>query len=257
MRTGASSQIRGQQVARALRCEFGTKSDPDAEAVVFVKEPPSRPVLDYVRQRHQLVFYDPVDNYDFRTMAGLDVDAVMACNRSHCRKLKTIFPNAVVKIVPHHHCRLDGDPLTTGSDLIGYVGDPKNLGIDVDRLGREFPGIIITRDLKALRQIGIGLAYRPPGIERSYKSNVKLANYWAHGAVAVCSPDTSYIEMGGGDGAWFAHTEEEAIAHIHYLRDNEDVRRRFSQLNSKRSRMYNVSSIAKYYLSFLDLVRRQ
>lgn len=232
-----------------------------ADAVVFVKELPSPRVIKSAKEKYGLVIYDPIDNFDFVDMAlfsgrhtGEAFDMVFAANCVHADKLRMVFPESIVKVVPHHHCVHEGTFLANDSPVVGYVGEPCNLGLNASLLSIAFPGFVQSRALRDLRRIGIGIAYRPPGIGRSYKSTIKMANYWAHGVATVCFPESSYVEMqeGRDPAMMIVENETDAVRAIGTLVKDEGKRRALAEAGLRYASHYSIRSISKLYISIIE-----
>jgi hypothetical protein len=250
----ASSKVRGIQMASALGGTFALRQVFPAEVVVFVKEPPSPRVLEHARHRCAYVAYDPVDDYRFGRMAGLGVDAVIACNSVHAERLASATGCDRIVAIPHHHCMIQGEIMVCDrGPRVGYVGDGANLGLDPSSLGPEF---LCGRDLSILGKIGIGIAYRPEGEARLYKSGVKLANYWANSVAAVCSPDASFLEMGtDGEDMLVARSADDVVRLSKRLAEDGDLRMRLVTAGAARAADYGIGRIGMKYLEMLEILK--
>lgn len=256
-----SSQMRGYQVAEALGGTVG-HGPAHADVLVFVKDLPHVSVLDEVRKVARFVIYDPVDNFCFTAMQGKRFHAVIAANGAHALRLSRVFRGVRVQEIPHHHCILNGVGALNAVPpaRLGYVGEPNNLGISEEILKRRFPRFLIGNDIGLLKQIGVGIAFRPPGEGRSYKSGVKLANYWAHGIAAICSADTSYIEMAAmahdesvsTPPCLFAQTSKEALDMAEWLLSDEQQRKNIATAGHQEAWRYDLARLASEYRSLVS-----
>lgn len=253
-----SARVRGHQVARALGAPSGTRcvGDERVGMTIFVKHPPSDTQILSARKKSDFLVYDPIDHYDFNSMRDLPLDGVIACSDPHAIRLEKVFPSVYIAVIPHHHCVMEGVdcPAPAESSRVGYIGDVANLGICKKKLRRAFPDVIISNGTKRIGEIGIGIAFRPPGIGRAYKSGIKLANYWAMGIATVCSPDSSYCEMIGGNEncALVADNETDALSKLKRLQDDEELRKTIATNGGALAHRYNLSSIVKRYELFLN-----
>jgi hypothetical protein len=241
-------------MATALGGTFGLRKLEPADVVIFIKEPPSPSVLELARKVCHYVVYDPVDNYRFDSVRGLEFDAVIACNSTHLEKLSSVISCNFFRIIPHHHCMIGKTAsFCDHGTSAGYVGDDENLGVDRDLFSKAFGSFVNGRELSILGKIGIGIAYRPNGEARLYKSGVKLANYWAHCAAAICSPDKSYLEMGkDGEDMLVAESVDDVFRLTRRLMDDNSLRIRLVKAGVKKANNYSIEAIKLKYLELIE-----
>lgn len=244
-------------MAEALSGTCSVRGIEPADIAVFVKEVPPPHFLEIARRKCNHVIYDPIDNYRFHLMIGLEVDGVIACSSLHMEHLDSIILCRLACIIPHHHCIISAEKLVNDRSLVGYVGDDGNLGIRHDKLLDAFPDCLCGRDMSILRKIGIGIAYRPDTDARKYKSGIKLANYWAHGIAAICSPDNSYLEMGtDGEDMLVAESDDDVISLARKLSDDVVMRKKLIAAGMEKAKEYHIGRIKFLYLSMLEELNR-
>lgn len=253
-----SALIRGHQMSSVLGTCFLDELRP-ATVTVFVKWCPVRSVLESARQCSEFVVYDPVDRYNFRGVCRELIDGVIASNKAHAQWLGQHFPAAICEVIPHHHCVLPGvipGECPEKSGVVGYVGELDNLAIDPRDVCRRFPDFLYGSDMALLPRIGIGMAFRAGEKNMTFKSGVKLANYWAHGIAAVVSPDSSYLEMGqDGVNMLLAHSKEQLLDNIALLKGDDELRKRLSSMGFSSACKYDLASVSKMYYTLLEHMR--
>jgi hypothetical protein len=170
-------------------------------------------------------------------------------------------------VIPHHHCNSSGwmlpeerlaHPLT-----VGYVGQPEHLH-DAEEIERSVRAMGMrflsanTTDLAAYRDIDIGIAWtRRDRLRDDTRSNVKLANFAAHGIPSVMCDYTSYHDMCDklGEICLIRESLDDFIGGIAELAHEEELRRTVSGHARAVLEAYSVSAISNEYRGFIRLTR--
>lgn len=171
--------------------------------------------------------------------------------------------NAVA--IPHHHCNRVGYRLPasrlTQPKTVGYVGEPEHLhdreAIEaaVRKLGLkfvEFP----SRDLTGYTKIDIGVAWtRPDPVRDACRSNIKLANFAAHGIPCVVPDYAAYRTMEANVGlkiARFASSLEGVLEALAELAGSDDARQGVTGGAERVRQLYDLPSVARQYAEVLN-----
>jgi glycosyltransferase involved in cell wall biosynthesis len=267
----SSFLVRGVQVARAagasaVRRRFLTADRLErARLVVWVAEPDEELALKLAGKVPQAL--DVVQRWDEpleRQFPRLDVfDAFIANTPSMRAELREAMPNKPVAIIPHHHCNRSGYRLSPERlqlpKVLGYVGAPGHLhdAAEIEELARSKGLAFQARgpfDLGHYRAMDLGVAWTHDEPKRTrFRSNVKHANFCAHGVPSVLPRYESYLAANaelGGDTCLFADTKEEMLAALVRLIEEPELRSRLSANGFRAYERYGLQKIAGEYLAF-------
>lgn len=278
-----SWKIRGLQIAAARRnwnavYELGHGDVSKYDLFCVVKKPDEK-ILSFLRKMGAPIVYDVVDNWA-QPEDGLRVRGVASARelfREKFAQIKAysyIFPNRTMKehcrsLVPHatyiyHHYwpGIRVNPIREQVHTVGYEGNPRYLG-PWEEIARElctkmgWKFVINPEDSSV---IDIGLAARGGDddnfLSNTYKSNVKLANFYGAGTPCVVSAkEVSYHETDNGDVRFFANRDQLA-RQLESLRGYE-VRKAIQDRFLREREKYSIANIsAAYEAYFLDVLRR-
>lgn len=182
-----------------------------------------------------------------------------------------IFPNkrlrkALKKHVPHsrtiyhhYHPTIPVNPIREEMRVVGYWGNKDFLGEWLEKIS------VVCKKMKLqfvvnpdnIGDVDVMVAARG-GVynnfmNRSYKSNVKLANCYGSGTPCVMNPEEAYIETANSEVLFFT-TERELAEGLEELRPVK-TRRRVHEAHILSSNEYSVENIAKQYEEYFAEVR--
>ncbi|CAN5391844.1 hypothetical protein BH11ARM1_BH11ARM1_03440 [soil metagenome] len=265
-----SMEVRGVQIARELdgictRCRYLTEATvASAPALIWVIEPE----LDLVKKFDPLTvqFFDPINprvdpsgefsgmNQSFRYLL-LNTES----------SINWLGPEPETGwmsfVIPHHHCNKTGYRLPESRlekpKVVGYLGQPEHLHdgdeikAAVEKMGLEFRSFD-TWDLDAYQNIDIGIAWtRRDELRDQTRSNIKLANFAAHGIPSVVCDYESYraVDKELGGAALVRADLTDFIQGIHELATSPEKRRAIHAKADQADQTYSLTAIAQQYQS--------
>lgn len=231
-------------------------------------------VVDRLKTAGKIVVYDTVDpwkqpddglslasvdeivGYFQRFLHDLALDGVIFANQTMREDLEHLVRNPIT-IYHHHRVGLLPQPVRNRAEVVGYEGEAAYLGpwqeIAERVCGRL--GLRFAINPSSLGHLDIGLAVRggPHGslISKRYKSNVKLANFYAAGLPCVVHADeVSYQETNQGDVRFFRSEEEleNAIRALLPYEQRKTISERFVEYSAN----FRVERMAKLYASYFQ-----
>jgi hypothetical protein len=269
-------EVRGVQMAEELggictRCRYlSEKTVESAPVLVWVVEPDLEMVSRFDSLTPQ--FFDPINpridpsgefermNQAFRYLILNTLSSIHWLGREPERGWKSW-------VIPHHHCNLDGYRLTPERlekpRVVGYVGQPEHLHdaeeirTSVSKMGLEFRSFD-ARDLDSYPQIDIGIAWtRRDALRDQTRSNIKLANFAAHGVPSVVCDYESYRAVNDSTGgvALIRSSLDEFIDGIRELAGDAETRRQSSARAEEADEIYSRGAIGEMYQRALSEAR--
>ncbi len=245
------------------RCRYLTEPTvASAPALIWVIEPD----LSLVSKFNPLAlqFFDPINPR---------IDETGAFNR-YCQAFKFLLLNTRSSVnwlgpppeegwrswvIPHHHCNRDGYLLSehrlARPRNVGYLGQPEHLHdrevieAAIRKLGLE-PVAYDTWDLEAYQKIDIGIAWtRRDDLRDQTRSNIKLANFAAHGIPSVVCEYESYRDVNAETGqvGLIRGDLPSFLEGLAQLVSDEALRREFHANAHVVQSRYSRSSIADRY----------
>ncbi len=171
-------------------------------------------------------------------------------------------------VVPHHHCNFSGYQLAEARVerplTIGYVGQPEHLhdseSIEacVSKLGLKWLSAD-TRDLDGYKNIDIGVAWtRRDKLRDETRSNIKLANFAAHGIPSVVCAYESYRDVDarlGGGATIVCSTLGELLEGLAEIVENPDQRVAIAKKARPALEMYSIQAIGGQYRQIISEAR--
>jgi hypothetical protein len=168
-------------------------------------------------------------------------------------------------VIPHHHCNQTGYRLPEERlerpAVVGYLGEPEHLHDSdpiqaaIEKMGMRFLNAP-ANDLHRYRDIDIGIAWtRREELRDQTRSNVKLANFVAHGIPCVVCDYESYRDVDralGGDSCLIRGELNAFIDGIAEIVSNRDLRMRLSERAWAANRLYAREEIGRQYLAMID-----
>lgn len=231
-RGGAGSwDIRGTQLAAAMECtatHHATYPDVlDHDLVVVVKKIPSD-VLRYLRLTRKPWVFDALDFYPQPLCTHWQRDEAIAWVQAQIKQLNptaVLWPNQRMRddcddgrpgLVLYHHHRPGLEAITVASKLrtVAYEGAEKYLGQWTQPLTQacKTHGAKFLFNVASMRIADAVVAVRDKPFsgyaQFHWKSNVKLANAQAMGAVFVGQPECGYKETSTGAELWVNNAGE-------------------------------------------------
>jgi len=269
-------EVRGVQIAGEMdgictRCRYLTEPTvASAPALIWVIEPE----LDLVRRFDPLTvqFFDPINpridptgefsrmNQSFRYLL-LNTES----------SINWLGPEPETGwmsfVIPHHHCNKTGYRLPETRlekpKVVGYLGQPEHLHdgeeikAAVEKMGLEFRSFD-TWDLHAYQKIDIGIAWtRRDELRDQTRSNIKLANFAAHGIPSVVCDYESYraVDKELGGAALIRANLSDFIEGISELATSPDKRQSIHAKARNAEETYSLKSIAEQYRVAIDQAR--
>lgn len=241
-----SWQIRGQQIASTDPYWLSkpmrdlTQKDIETYDVFCIVKHFDPTIANSIRKAGKKVVYDIVDawrqpddglknnnvdlvvQYFTKKLSGLPLDGVIFPNRIMQHDLAGVVPKPTT-IYHHHRPGLVPTEIKQRPNLVAYEGNPDYLGpwkdIIIKICGSFGMSFAINPQSLGLADIGFAARGGPHGsiMASRYKSNVKLANFYAVGLPCVVSyNEMSYRETDNGK-VYFFRTEEELKQRIRVL----------------------------------------
>lgn len=217
--------IRGEQLAAAMNATCAanaTYADVlDAELVVVVKKA-TPTMLSYLRQAHKRWVFDAVDFYPQPLCTHWSHSEAIAWVRNQVKQMDptaVVWPNQRMQqdcndgrpsFVLYHHYRPGLQPITVTPKLrvVTYEGASAYLGqwkSALDRVCKEHNcGFIANPPSMCVSDAVIAVRDKPFAgyAQMHWKSNVKLANAQALGAVFIGQRECGYMETATGAEIW-------------------------------------------------------
>jgi glycosyltransferase involved in cell wall biosynthesis len=272
-----SVTVRGDQMAEelvglCLRSKYLSRGAvASAPALIWIVEPDLKRALSFAKHCPQIL--DVINPGDWKTegeQKGFQFFENFILNTddsveflgpagSNGRKCWTI---------PHHHCNVTNWILPAARverpRVVGYLGQPAHLHdaeeieAAVKKLGLEFRCFTDT-DLNSYQSIDIGIAWTRRDAQRdATRSNIKFANFAAHGIPSVVCDYVSYRAVNDrlGDPAGIVAASltdfKDGIARL--VQDTE-LRAQMSRTVSQAQQAYSREAIGKEYLAVLAQIR--
>ncbi len=272
-----SVTVRGDQMAKelnglCLRSKYLSRAAvASAPALIWIVEPD----LDRARQFEKLCpqVLDVINPGDWKTegeQKGFQYFQNFVLNTDE--SVEFLGPAGSIGrrcwTIPHHHCNhtnwvLPPDRVERPR-VVGYLGQPAHLhdaeAIEaaVKKLGLEFRCFSDT-DLKSYESIDIGIAWTRRDAQRdATRSNIKFANFAAHGIPSVVCDYVSYRAVNerlGEPAGIVAASLSDFIEGIATLAQGADLRSDFNRIAEKAQQSYSRQQIGQEYLAMLAQIR--
>lgn len=266
--TSGSWTIRGDQLGRAcgavVKPRATTSQCREADKIVVVKRVPEEL---RVLLRDRWWAWDILDAYPQPGCAYWSREKGIAWIHEQIEKMRPpaiIWPNRKMRedcdpglpgiVLPHHHRPgIRSNPIREQVKVVGYEG--------ADYLGSWRPvleeqclrrGWQFRMNPEHLAELDIVVAFRDRQfsgyVQRSYKSNVKLANAHGSGTPFCGQAEDGYTEQATGAEYW-AETPKELSTCLDWL-ESQDTREQVS--DRFRAKAYPLEQAAKDLLTFLE-----
>jgi hypothetical protein len=271
-----SMEVRGEQVAEELDgiCVRSRHLSPQtvasAPGMIWVVEPDMELVSRFDGLTPQ--FFDPINpridpSGDFERMN--QAFRYLILNTSNTIEWLGREPDIGWKswVIPHHHCNMTGYRLPQDRlekpRTVGYLGQADHLHdadvieAAVSKMGLEFR-TFDARDLGGYKEIDIGIAWtRRDALRDQTRSNIKLANFAAHGVPSVVCDYESYRSVNEATGgvALIRSSLDEFIEGVRELSENEEMRRQLNASADVADQKYSRHAIGELYHKALSEAR--
>lgn len=276
MRAAQVAGMRAAWVARATQ-DLDPRDIDRHDLFCFVKRF-DRGLATRLRSGGKVVLYDVVDPWKqpedgdrYKTLPeivgffrqlwrDLPVEGVIFPNATMKKDLGHLVPNPTV-IYHHHRPELRPVRVRDRAPVVGYEGVPDYLGPwrQVVQRACTRHALRFVVNPRCLTDLDIGFAARggPHGslLASRYKSNVKLANFFAAGIPSIVHADEmSYRETDNGKVLFF-RTDAELDSGLETLLPVE-TRREIQESFLSHSRNFSLATIAEQYEAYFLEVRR-
>jgi len=170
--------------------------------------------------------------------------------------------------IPHHHCNSSNWILPKSRvekpRVVGYLGqaahlhDSEEIEAAVKKLGLEFRCFTDT-DLQSYQSIDIGIAWTQRDAQRdATRSNIKFANFAAHGIPSVVCDYVSYRAVNerlNQPAGIVAASITNLIEGIARLAQDTELRNKMNETAPQAQKVYSRAEIGKEYLAVLAQIR--
>ena len=199
-----TSYLRGQQVAKVLGARLVEKMDSTRDDVVVCVKFAEPADIAKAKKQGNLVCWDVLDFmcYSDRNVTfGKDVDVLIVPNKACEDVYRETFPNARCVVIPHHWDERITGKCPTDKPRPAYLGAPFNLAEHVRQRDMFFTCVLEFGEMvRRAHEFNIHLCVtKRREISRVVKPATKVSVAAAVGAVAVCFPDPSQVELLGTD----------------------------------------------------------
>ena len=255
-------ELRAETIAHVLGVPCETDSLGDAtsgDTVIFVKATET-PLVMEAKARGCRVVFDAVDRFCTHSEIVQDtiqlyvedwydaVDVLIVPNIVAARDFIVVFPHADYVVIPHQwDYRLEGKQCPDDEFRAGYVGNAFNLG-------QRLPDVEIVADpaamIEATPRFNCHISHWTAYQDLRWKPATKISNAAAVGAVCLCSPSASALELLGDEYPFYIRgSVSEALYYAkRHFRDHVwyEARESMKRVRDKTS----LSRIASKYLVF-------
>lgn len=256
-------EMRAKQIASQRENWVYSTEPTDADLHVIVKWPGDweidTPViydcLDFWKQPQESVFY--TSEYGARSLWGqvrerVNPDRVIFSNKMMAAYLgeeeDTYFYH-------HHDPRLKPNEVKKIPTVVGYMGNHHYLGEWAAAIGKAAQSLGMSFKINPdPKEIDIGVSMRGTlyrnYLETNFKSNVKLANWYALGVPCLMWPEQSVLETMNEEVRLFEDIDslgEQMAELVDY-----DLRKHISETFVREAETYRIERIASQYETYIE-----
>lgn len=261
-RESGAVEMRAKQIASQRENWVYSDQPTDADLHVIVKWPGDweieTPVIydccDFWKQPQESVFYTSetsAKNLWKQVREAVNPDSVIFSNR---RMFDILGEKNDTFIYHHHDPRLTPNEVRKIPTVVGYMGNPNYLGEWGPTITKAAQMLGMTFKVNPNpREIDIGISMRGTlyrnYLEKTFKSNVKLANWYALGIPCLMWPEWSVIETAIDPVRLFEDVDsmgEQMAELVDY-----DLRKSISERFVLESKTYHLDTIANQYEKYI------